>query len=85
LAANEICFCHKQIWCPDRSSQTIPRSLIRNGQTLSLGIAIASGAPPMAGLFAPIVVGIVVSQTSGSFVTIKGSAAGLIFEEKPVH
>jgi MFS superfamily sulfate permease-like transporter len=45
---------------------------------LSLGIAIASGAPPMAGLFAAIVGGIVVSQSSGSFVTINGPAAGLI-------
>jgi MFS superfamily sulfate permease-like transporter len=45
---------------------------------LSLGIAIASGFPPMAGLFAAIVGGIVVSQTSGSFVTINGPAAGLI-------
>ena len=45
---------------------------------LSLGIAIASGAPPMAGLFAAIVGGIFVSQTSGSYVTINGPAAGLI-------
>lgn len=45
---------------------------------LSLGIAMASGAPPMAGIISAIVGGIFVSQTSGSFVTINGPAAGLI-------
>lgn len=45
---------------------------------LSLAIAMASGAPPMAGLFAAIIGGIIVSQLSGSHVTINGPAAGLI-------
>ncbi|MDX5339027.1 MAG: SulP family inorganic anion transporter [Cyclobacteriaceae bacterium] len=44
---------------------------------LCLGIAIASGAPPMAGLIAGIVGGIVVGSISGSHVSISGPAAGL--------
>lgn len=45
---------------------------------LSLGIALASGMPPMAGLISAIVGGLIVSMISGSYVTINGPAAGLI-------
>lgn len=45
---------------------------------LSLGIALASGMPPMAGLIAAVVGGMLVSLISGSYVTINGPAAGLI-------
>ncbi len=45
---------------------------------LSLGIALASGMPPMAGIIAAIVGGMLVSLISGSHVTINGPAAGLI-------
>lgn len=45
---------------------------------LSLGIALASGFPPVAGLFAAIIGGMLVSRINGSFVTIVGPAAGLI-------
>ncbi len=45
---------------------------------LCIGIAIASGAPPLAGILAGIVGGILASLLSGSFVTINGPAAGLI-------
>jgi len=45
---------------------------------LSLGIAMASGLPPMAGILSAIVGGMLVSRINGSFVTIAGPAAGLI-------
>lgn len=45
---------------------------------LSIGISVASGAPPTAGLLSAIVGGIVASMISGSYVTISGPAAGLI-------
>jgi MFS superfamily sulfate permease-like transporter len=44
---------------------------------LCLGIAVASGAPPMSGLIAGIIGGIVVGAISGSHVSVSGPAAGL--------
>lgn len=45
---------------------------------LCLGIAVASGAPPFAGIICGVVAGIVVGSLSGSNVSVSGPAAGLI-------
>ena len=45
---------------------------------LSLGIAVASGAPPIAGVITGFVGGILGGLLGGSYVTINGAAAGLI-------
>lgn len=44
---------------------------------LCLGIALASGAPPIAGLIAGVIGGVIVGATSGSQLGVSGPAAGL--------
>ena len=44
---------------------------------LCIGIALASNAPPLAGVVAGIVSGLIVGPLSGAQVTISGPAAGL--------
>ncbi len=43
----------------------------------SLGIAVASGAPPVCGLISAIIAGLALPVLGGSYVTISGPAAGL--------
>src|SRR3954453_8900207 len=43
----------------------------------SLGIAVASGAPPICGLISAIIAGLLLPFLGGSYVTVSGPAAGL--------
>lgn len=45
---------------------------------LSLGIAMASGLPPLSGIITAIVGGLVASRLAGTYISISGPAAGLI-------
>ena len=45
---------------------------------LCLGIALASGAPPLSGIIAGVVGGIVIGSLSNSHISVSGPAAGLI-------
>ena len=45
---------------------------------LCLGIALASGAPPLSGVIAGVVGGIVIGSLSNSHISVSGPAAGLI-------
>lgn len=62
-------------WVPDLISGFVVFLL---ALPLSIGIALASGAPASAGLLAAIVGGLAGSLLGGSYLTINGPAAGLI-------
>ncbi|HRD51943.1 MAG TPA: SulP family inorganic anion transporter [Flavobacteriales bacterium] len=62
-----------------RIKQDLPASIVvfLVALPLCLGIAVASGAPPVAGIIAGLVGGIVVGALSGSPLGVSGPAAGL--------
>jgi MFS superfamily sulfate permease-like transporter len=59
--------------------QDLPASIVvfLVARPLCLGIALASGAPPITGLIAGVVGGMLVGSTSGSQLGVSGPAAGL--------
>ncbi|WP_433272218.1 SulP family inorganic anion transporter [Actinosynnema sp. CS-041913] len=70
---------------PDRPARRFPKSDPKSGflvaliaLPLSLGIAVASGFPPIAGVLTAIVGGILGGLLGGAPLTVKGPAAGLI-------
>ncbi len=65
----------KKHWKDDLSA-AISVSLL--ALPLSLGISIASGAPPMSGILAAIIAGVFTTFFRGAHVAINGPAAGLI-------
>lgn len=62
-----------------RFKQDLPASIVvfLVALPLCLGIAVASGAPPVAGIIAGVIGGIVVGALSGSPLGVSGPAAGL--------
>lgn len=66
-----------------KTTATLPKDLIAGlvvflvALPLCLGVALASNAPPIAGLIAGIVGGILVGLLSGSHTSVSGPAAGL--------
>ena len=68
---------------PEGLRQTVPRDALASvvvflvALPLCLGIALASGAPPSAGLITGIIGGLVVGTLGGSPLQVSGPAAGL--------
>lgn len=64
-------------------SETVPKDLISGlvvflvALPLCLGVALASNAPPLAGILAGIIGGVLVGFLSGSHTSVSGPAAGL--------
>ena len=64
--------------------KTLPRNMFSGlvvsliALPLGLGLAMASDAPPIAGVITAIIGGVIVSILGGSFVTISGPGNGLV-------
>jgi carbonic anhydrase len=68
---------HRRAWTTLRHDLPASLVVVLVAVPLSLGIAVASGAPVMAGLIAAAVGGIVAGLLGGSRLQVSGPAAGL--------
>ena len=69
----------KQIFGPDLANNLFSGLVVSLiALPLGLGLALASGAPPISGVVAAVVGGIIVSVLGGSNVTITGPGNGLV-------
>ena len=67
----------RRLWVSPREDLPAALVVFLVALPLCLGIALASGAPPLAGITSGVIGGVIVGALSGSAVSVSGPAAGL--------